>query len=439
MIRGVPYDAEVEYLESTGTQWIDTGMVPTVDDSFYCRIKQSVVRDQCLWGLAGVVYCFSNKGVGAGNGTFWGHPAIGQGGVQNVNPLGDTDWHEILCQPSGVFVDGVQINTQVTGLAQSPLNTVALFARAVNSAGGDVAKNGQGRISAFNIEHNGTPVRDFVPVRFTNEQGQSEGAMYDRVTRRLFRNQGTGAFQWGPDVATPVMGLHMYQKPPYTARDYVQDGLIAMWDGIENAGWGVHDPSATVWVNLAGGSIGNIALYTQNCEWASDALIGKERSFVDSSTVLALGTCPMPNDYSTCELVLKAGNSTFVVFSKGTLSEGNAAVGRFRTDRELQLAFVNGTGGGVVHSANTRYYAARTGSSFVEGGETYKNGARSSLLHSRTAISGANRFGEGYRTNASNASPFVGELCAMRFHSRALTAAEIAHNYTVDKERFKLP
>ena len=32
-----------------------------------------------------------------------------------------------------------------------------------------------------------------------------------------------------------------------TAKDYVQDGLIAMWDGVENAGWGVHDPNATVW------------------------------------------------------------------------------------------------------------------------------------------------------------------------------------------------
>lgn len=37
-----------------------------------------------------------------------------------------------------------------------------------------------------------------------------------------------------------------------TARDYVQDGLIAMWDGIENAGWGVHDPNATVWKDLVG-------------------------------------------------------------------------------------------------------------------------------------------------------------------------------------------
>ena len=38
-----------------------------------------------------------------------------------------------------------------------------------------------------------------------------------------------------------------------TARDYVQDGLIAMWDGIENAGWGVHDAAATVWKDLSGG------------------------------------------------------------------------------------------------------------------------------------------------------------------------------------------
>ena len=28
-----------------------------------------------------------------------------------------------------------------------------------------------------------------------------------------------------------------------TARDYVQNGLVAMWDGIENAGWGQHSDS----------------------------------------------------------------------------------------------------------------------------------------------------------------------------------------------------
>ena len=38
-----------------------------------------------------------------------------------------------------------------------------------------------------------------------------------------------------------------------TAKDYIQDGLVAMWDGIENAGWGTHNSSATTWKDLLGG------------------------------------------------------------------------------------------------------------------------------------------------------------------------------------------
>jgi hypothetical protein len=37
---------------------------------------------------------------------------------------------------------------------------------------------------------------DLIPVRFTNELGVSEGAMYDKVSGQLFRNQGTGSFLW---------------------------------------------------------------------------------------------------------------------------------------------------------------------------------------------------------------------------------------------------
>ena len=36
------------------------------------------------------------------------------------------------------------------------------------------------------------------------------------------------------------------------ASAYVQDGLIAQWDGIDNAGTGKHDPSATTWKELVG-------------------------------------------------------------------------------------------------------------------------------------------------------------------------------------------
>ena len=39
-----------------------------------------------------------------------------------------------------------------------------------------------------------------------------------------------------------------------TSASYVQRGLIAQWDGIDNAGTGVHDPAATTWKNLVGGA-----------------------------------------------------------------------------------------------------------------------------------------------------------------------------------------
>jgi hypothetical protein len=41
-----------------------------------------------------------------------------------------------------------------------------------------------------------------------------------------------------------------------SAKDYIQDGLVAMWDGIENAGWGEHTNNiADGWMNLVDGTI----------------------------------------------------------------------------------------------------------------------------------------------------------------------------------------
>lgn len=41
----------------------------------------------------------------------------------------------------------------------------------------------------------------------------------------------------------------------YSARNYVQDGLVGLYDAIENAGWDTHDASATSWKNLVGTSV----------------------------------------------------------------------------------------------------------------------------------------------------------------------------------------
>jgi hypothetical protein len=59
------------------------------------------------------------------------------------------------------------------------------------------------------------------------------------------------------------------RKP--TAKDYVQSGLVAMWDGIENAGYGIHNASATTWKNLASNSFdATIISLTSVAYWESD-------------------------------------------------------------------------------------------------------------------------------------------------------------------------
>ena len=71
-----------------------------------------------------------------------------------------------------------------------------------------------------------------------------------------------------------VVGWAFTASADIPASAYVQSGLVAQYDGIENAGIGVHDPQATEWVDLKGG-IGNATLdssVTSGLGWNSLAL-----------------------------------------------------------------------------------------------------------------------------------------------------------------------
>ena len=102
-----------------------------------------------------------------------------------------------------------------------------------------------------------------------------------------------------------------------TALDYVQDGLIAHWDGVENAGNGVHDSSATTWKNLAGEmdlTLWGNAVFTDNSIYRSA-----------SSYSMAYGDASMASA-KTMQIVFKrktAGEQFAVVASlKGYGSNG---------------------------------------------------------------------------------------------------------------------
>jgi len=198
----LPYDAEVEYLESTGTQWIDTGTTLKSYSQIDCDFIGLGLSNKAVFGCSnGSAY---NSGAIE---LFWLESAV-RTRFEVVAPASNSASQILAFSPSysvGTLYS-VRYNKDVFSLNGDSgtsnwysdyVGTRNLYIFATNR--GSASYNSDCKMFLFKISANGTLVRDFIPVRFTNELGQSEGAMYDKVSGRLFRNQGTGAFTYGPD------------------------------------------------------------------------------------------------------------------------------------------------------------------------------------------------------------------------------------------------
>ena len=71
-------------------------------------------------------------------------------------------------------------------------------------------------------------------------------------------------------------------SPPedYTAASYSQNGLVCLFDAIENAGWGVHDGSASSWMNLIDErSFSIIHRAATDYEWTDSSFVRNQASY----------------------------------------------------------------------------------------------------------------------------------------------------------------
>lgn len=264
-------------------------------------------------------------------------------------------------------------------------------------------------------------------------------------------------FGFGDDVVLleEVDGTILWEgKTIPTASDYVQDGLVAMWDGIENAGWDTDDRTSTKWVNLCSPTKNTFTVQSGKSWWG-------EKSFeVNTNYAQNIGT-----KYFS-EISWAAGGSLEVCFRPdffGNRSSGNA--GRvFATSYNngaLQLSysapwsrlwyFIFGpaTSSTYVFS-DTSFVGSglpKTLSSSVIPGSTaaattntiYRNGVRMTISNTAT-FSYSQSYNCGLCADYTGKSQNIeGGFYCIRVYNRPLTAAEIAWNYSIDKERFNLP
>jgi len=191
----LPYDAEVEYLESTGTQWIDTGIIAsaTCDQIIDAAFMQNYTGyATALFGAGNPLSPPANRiCTQYGEWTWWNGGSFKRSNV----PIVAGEHHECAIGKNGFYLDGNLIASNAPSVPDGTSILYGYYNIRDKITDGLV----KARIKLFRIVDDGVLVRDFIPVRFTNELGQSEGAMYDSVSKQLFRNQGTGAFTYGGD------------------------------------------------------------------------------------------------------------------------------------------------------------------------------------------------------------------------------------------------
>ena len=207
-----------------------------------------------------------------------------------------------------------------------------------------------------------------------------------------------------------------------TARDYVQDGLIAMLDVIENSGFGTNDANTTVWVDLSGnGNDVNVDLTQASWEDGFLKVTGTTCTRGEEITNIATLEVLFRDTYTSSHPNNKG--SFFVLGErKGPccLWYQHVAGGAISDTR------ISSNNAVFKHILASRSYTYNPLSYYV-------NGEPKPLYTPPTTLADA----VGCKATAVGGKPI--EIYHVRAYSRALTAEEIAHNYEIDKARFNLP
>ena len=207
MAQRLPYDAEVEYVESTGTQYIDTGVSPGNNALDFSLTVVNLVAS----GALGAFGCRSDISDGVYVATNYSAFFRQNPGSEMRADIINNGYARTTALTAGVVYRldydcatntltktnldaGASASFSASAKAQND-NTFLLFG--INTAGTKAA-GAQMRIYAATFSVGGVIVRSLVPVR-VGSGANAIGYLYDRVSGELFGNAGTGVFVLGPD------------------------------------------------------------------------------------------------------------------------------------------------------------------------------------------------------------------------------------------------
>lgn len=223
--------------------------------------------------------------------------------------------------------------------------------------------------------------------------------------------------------------------PPTPAMQYIQDGLLAMWDGEENAGFGKHDAAATQWVDCVSHIPLTLDQYVTVTENAmSNDVTRTKAAFVTELDTALSNALTNELDEFTIEICEDATTTqSFYVWENPWIELYNARSASASNGYFLQSVYSRTLGTGLFGGRSIASFFDKHSFSLVVNKTNgtlaiYKNGT----LLSDGALGTYGTDCDPLRFGITNT------MHNIRIYNRALSADEVAANYAINLERFGL-
>lgn len=207
---------ELEYIESTGTQYIDMGFKSNQNTRVVVKLSTTQTGSHTVFG-ADIGWVDNGFALGVG----FAHYGKGTGTISGLN---DGSPHEIDFNKNTIFMDGASVLTLGASTFSIPYNS-ALFA---NIRSGSVQEITTMLLYYCKVYDGSTMIRDYIPCK--NSSG--EIGLYDLVYGTFYSNAGTGDFIAGPEVKKNTILINDNNSLKEIDGKYVK--INGVWTEIQN-------------------------------------------------------------------------------------------------------------------------------------------------------------------------------------------------------------
>ena len=447
VLRAGDYARRLEYIDSSSTSDVDTGVLPTENS----RVEGGVMRtiDAAQIAVHGVGSTGFSTWVGSQDNVpcrYFGKPSY-----PNMQAK-DLWYYFVQSSANYYYEDGNGVTKTVTYSSGSATVTSTLH---LFNNGTDSTYRNALRLAYWRHYTNDVLASSYIPVL------RSDGVtadLWDVVNDRPANCPGLTAgpaVNFGTSFTNVTSSVSAVRVISGSA--YIQDGLVAQWDGIENGGAGIHrDIAASGWKDLVGG----LVLTKMGGEPETDT------TGVSLGSKVRLGVCDQGGRATTVGRVLgstvktveivgrdcTSGAQNFFLLAMDGLDSGKTTMDRlfmWYTDSStyvlgsVAMPIINGiswfNGNDFGLNANEDFSAAIVQPSAAQclrysNGQACGSVAVANVVDRSDRSSAAISLHGWYDKEGSTQTAYIS---AIRIYNRALTAQEIARNHALDAIRFR--